>query len=414
MLNIFEKFFNSLSKKKKISLFLILFLIILGITFPLGNVKAWLGIDSFAIGAINSLALMFLTVPAAIATSFMAVAGALLGFIMSPNFISLSYTGGDNPVVAVGWSLTRNLANIGILIALVIIGLATVLDIASYGAKKTLPILILVALLINFSPILILVALLINFSPVICGVIIDASNILINYFLEDLTGWDTFGSSLHSLWNTYENSVKNLFDDYKPVGGLLALIFVGLIGGFVLLIYCLIFIVRYVALWILVILAPLAFFAYILPATRKAFNMWWNNFLQWNFIAIVAAFFLYLGHHILALIRNKEFNVIGTQAKEGWGILNDILPYGINIALLLIGLIAGFASSAFGADFITETLAGRKGRAMMSIRKRTGDYLRKMGEGRVAQKGIKGLRRLGTIRTPKPGWGVGVRYHKDA
>ena len=65
----------------------------------------------------------------------------------------------------VGWPFVRDFANMFFILILVFIGLATILKLGDYGAKKALPRLIIIAILLNFS-------------LVIVGFIVDISNII--------------------------------------------------------------------------------------------------------------------------------------------------------------------------------------------------------------------------------------------
>jgi len=130
-------------------------------------------------------------IPLLISTLFVTIMCLILGWIISPAFISLRFT--DNAFVNAGLSITRGFSNLGFIVFLVAIGLATALRIEEYKAKKTLPLLIIVALLINFS-------------PVLCGIIIDASNIVMNFFLEKITGIDGF----MNFWYATGGAVNNL------------------------------------------------------------------------------------------------------------------------------------------------------------------------------------------------------------
>ncbi|HXK31944.1 MAG TPA: hypothetical protein VJ378_00505, partial [Candidatus Paceibacterota bacterium] len=153
----------------------------------------------------------------------------ILNWVLSPNFISLSYTDpSKNAFLDVGWNLTKDFGNIIIVLALVVIGLGTALRLAGYQAQKALPTLILIALLINFT-------------PVFCGLIVDAANILITFFVGD-TGFSG-GNSFVNLFNNQWSSVQKMAGGVKfwdpgasgealaaAVGGI-ALIFFNIIAG---------------------------------------------------------------------------------------------------------------------------------------------------------------------------------------
>ena len=80
------------------------------------------------------------------------------------------------PVYA-GWVITRDIVNMFFILALVIIAFATILRIETYGIKALLPKLIIMALLINFS-------------YLACGIIIDATHITANSFINEIKKQD--------------------------------------------------------------------------------------------------------------------------------------------------------------------------------------------------------------------------------
>jgi hypothetical protein len=62
-----------------------------------------------------------------------------------------------------------------------------------------------------------------------------------------------------------------------------------------------------VAFWILLILAPLAFVAYILPQTRRFWNFWWHQLIQWALVGITASFFVFLAFTLLDATAVESF-----------------------------------------------------------------------------------------------------------
>lgn len=266
------------------------------------------------------------------------MAGALLNWVLWG--ISWSYTKGG--IVEIGWSLTRDLVNIIFILAMVIIGLATALRIEGYQVKKTLPTLIIIALLINFT-------------PVICGFIVDASNIVMNFFVSELSGGAYWQAHLAAQRLQLPASIwegLNPFVAWEKFLGGLTLVFTDLIVFFILLIYALLFFLRYVAIWMLVILSPFAFACYILPATRGFFETWWKQFTQWCIIGIFGAFFLYLGEQMFG-----KMNELKTppQGFVGPGdMLINLMPLFAIIAFYVIGFFMALSTSAIGATYITS------------------------------------------------------------
>lgn len=198
----------------------------------------------------------------------------------------------DVNIVQDGWAITRGLANMFFILILMIIAFATILRLETYGMKSLLPKLIIAALLINFS-------------LIFCGAIIDFSQILSHFFLDPLKA-EGQGDSLSArvaeglnIVKVYEGKEDIKIGDaiLSPLNILIGIIFgvvVILIAALVLAMAAFFLIVRVIALWILIVLAPIAWLLWILPATRSLWNQWWKNFLKWTFFAPIYGFFFYL------------------------------------------------------------------------------------------------------------------------
>lgn len=216
---------------------------------------------------------------------------------------------GEESMVAVGFDFTSGLANIFIILMLLIIAFATILKIENYQAKKLLPKLIIVALLLNFS-------------LVFVGMVIDVSNILFQTVLggnERLIGdvmWRLVVSShnlITMIFTTFGTAIIGWAAPFIGIGYQIAVItgFIGvilpsiitwiplIIVTFLMIIvlfsFVLLFSFRIFVLQILAILSPLAFLCYIWPSTKKYFDDWLKWFIEWAFMGVQALFFLLLG-----------------------------------------------------------------------------------------------------------------------
>ncbi len=198
-------------------------------------------------------------------------------------------------VVRTGWEITRNLANMSFALILVFIGLATILRIKEYEAKKLLPILIIVALLINFS-------------PVIVGFIVDVSNIIANFFLN-LGGWEGTVMIWSMIGNYFLDSfaiMTKMGDIWDVIGYIIGTLVLGIVliaffaySAWIYFLVVALLVVRIIALWVLMILSPFAFLLYVLPAGRKLAREWWQELIKWSIIAIPIGFFLFLSFKVL-------------------------------------------------------------------------------------------------------------------
>lgn len=309
----------------------------LGLILPIRSANA--GIESLIgaafVAATGILTGFFLNLISFITAGLVSMAAAILNSVVSLDF---KYTSGG--IVDVGWPIVRDLTNMFFVVILVFIGLAVALRLRDYEAKKVLIPLIIIALLINFT-------------PVIMGLIVDASNIFMNFFLKDLNPGSYFeahmkvqASILPTGW-----SALNPFKYMEQTMVAVTLIFLDIIVFFILLLYATLFMVRYVAIWVLVILSPIALACYILPNTRKYWTQWWNQFIQWCIIGIVAGFFLYLGSHIFS-VATTLFVEPPPDASLMQKMTIKIMPLIVIMILYIIGLFTAFSTSAAGAGQI--------------------------------------------------------------
>lgn len=264
----------------------------------------------------------FISIISLIPSTLLWASQALLSWVISPNFLGISMTGPDNIIVSYGWSITRDLANIFLLLGLVVIGLGIILGIEEYQAKKTLPRLIAIALLINFT-------------LVICGFILDFANLLMSYFLGAGSLHPGFANEIQS--RLAESASK----DYSGSTMTIIIYFIfGMIAAMVYFLYALLFIARYVYLWILIIIAPIAFITKVFPVMSQAkqffpsffhWDEWWRDFIRWSVVGIYAAFFIALANRLMVAMAS------GTIMVSSPGILGNLFSYIFPIVLLLIG-----------------------------------------------------------------------------
>lgn len=328
-----------------ISKIALLSFVLLGLAIPVHQAQAFVGILAMLIATtVFAIALQLVLI---FSYLIMRIAHAILTWVISPAFITLPYTSGG--IVDIGWPITRDLANMGFVFALVIIGLATALRLREYEVKKTLPSLIGIILLINFT-------------PVIAGLVVDAANIIMVFFIESVSMARLVAimqDPVSGVLNSFANLVTaNLTGQTTLLAKTGILIVFQLMTAMFFAIFAVLFIVRYIAIWTLVILSPLAFFAYILPTTRRYFSAWWHQFFQWSFVGVVAAFFLYLAEQLLVVMQATPF--VSPPSPPGIlqplaEVFNVILPYIVVEAFLLFGFLASLVSGAIGAGAVMST-----------------------------------------------------------
>lgn len=330
----------------------------------------------------------FLSMAAAVVFSF---GGWLIEIFLKFNMDVINL-----PTVMLGWEIMLNIANLGFVLAIIIIAFATIFRMETYAMKQTLWKLVVAALLVNFS-------------LIIAGGLIETSHIFSNFFIDKAT--PTFGSQqngIKSFAATLTNSLApqkllqikdakeagaGFKDLMKKAAGDPAIIIISmafifvftLLGALVFLAIAVMLLIRFVALGILLILAPIVWLFWIFPSTKHLWNQWWEKFIRWTFFAPITLFFLYL---VIKTNEQKEkyfSDVLGAGNSPPAGdvarILNDYLlmrnpAQVLGEMVIMLGLMVGglivankmsitFSSTAInwasGAGKWTGTAVGRKG-----------------------------------------------------
>ncbi|MBI2356216.1 MAG: hypothetical protein HYV13_03375 [Candidatus Doudnabacteria bacterium] len=201
------------------------------------------------------------------------IAGGIMAAVIKS---TTSFT--DMPeIVKTGWVIMRDIMNMFFVLAMIVISLATILNLESYNYKKLLTKLVIMALLINFS-------------QAIAVALINVSNMLVNVFAID-----------GSLSTIFANLIGITADWSMPTMGWEQALVIGisqLVLNAVMLIAFLalaaLFVVRMVGLYVLVIFSPIAYALYILPETSQYAKQWWTTFIKYLIWAPVAMFMVWL------------------------------------------------------------------------------------------------------------------------
>jgi len=377
--------------------------IAISLFLPFGTVKAIPGLD-ILIAPFVFLAYLVTAIVVLIPVSWglLALAQIFLNWASNPALVGGITT---NDFVMEGWGIVRDFSNLFFILIVVAIGIATALRIKQYEVKKTLPRLIVVAILINFS-------------PVICGVIIDISNILMSYFMT--AGAAGFGDALNlagSAGSFLGDSLRSALGNWSEIWRgvlfvkLIVLIGFNLFAAFVLTLLGVLFILRNLFLWLLVILSPLAFISAVLPSTKKIiFNWWSKNFLQWTFIGVGASFFIYLSQLMLYLGTKTLMggNVPATAVTEfGGRTITNIMVLTVPFIFLVIGYSVTITMAPMGASAVMnaakKTTSWTKGKGSSFAKNRFKEGLQKVRENPGVEKARKKMEDWSKTKSPT-GW----------
>lgn len=343
MKNFIAKISKFLSSKKIITL--VLFCVALGSIIPTQAHAGWLswipGFDSMTNSVMNALVAVIGGAIIGVTSIILIIAVSLLHLAIAISVGGVNYI--DNIAINVGWPIVRDLANMMIILGVIVIALATILRIRNYELQKLLLPLIISALLINFS-------------LVICGVFIDVSNIVLNFFFTK--GGDGIGTELlriiKDVWGTISST-----NELPPVyiARLAAFAFYEIMATLVISLYIAMLFFRIVALWILVILSPMAFVCRVFPYTQKFWRMWLDNFTQWLIIGAPAGLFYYIASKMVsagAQIPISLTDTSGIFSAETFQKLSGSLSLFVPGLFLIMGFLFALRTSAMGANMITS------------------------------------------------------------
>lgn len=204
------------------------------------------------------------------------------------------------------WSAFRNIANVAFVIVFMIIiySQLTGQGVTNYGVKKTLPRLIVAAVLVNVS-------------YLICQLAVDVTQVLGASLKDLLTSIPVASASETMTWSSVITDVLAgtgivLVLGAAAVGGgaVLALSIslpVLIAAALAILMTVIILIGRQAGIVILIVLSPLAFVAYMLPNTEKWFKKWFKVFLALLMVYPIIAL-LYGGGDLASKIMSSAAN----------------------------------------------------------------------------------------------------------
>lgn len=298
-------------------------------------------------------------------------------------------------VVQEGFRITLSVANLGFVLGIIVIAIATILRYEQYGMKKILMKLVAAAILVNFS--LVIAGVIMNFSDQLTSYFAGAVNpgsSAGNFFAfgDSLAGafapqrvfinvsitGDDPSFSLADASRKFEGSAGQEFGAiFTPLLNILfpsIMLIMVVITLFALLVMLLI---RYVFLSILLILMPFAWLLWVFPNFQGQWNKWWQHFLRWTFFAPIVMFFLYLAILAGSAMSTKQANnpisafqgmaynsntpLVGGISSFFGGFVNQVVGTMLQMAVM-VGLVLGglFAANSFGITFANTAMGWSK------------------------------------------------------
>lgn len=348
--------------------------------------------DFLGIGAALKSALMAAVRGIALHVTYWigAAGGYLFSFAGFLTDIALKLNFGviNDVIVRNGWAITRDIANLGFVLMMVVIAIATMIQYHEYEAKKLLVRLVGAAILVNFS-------------LAIAGLFIDFSHVIGGFFWNRISqNPDTVALVVAGAFNVQQLLLQNEeipeppgTVEFESLGeafliALMAMIFTlvfTFLAALVMLMLAFMLIVRYLWLVFLLILAPLTWLFWIIPPLSGQHSQWWSKFMKWVFFFPGVSFFVFLaiksadalGSQAVAKTEVGNFfgsSLIGTIFTQG---ARMIVLCGLMIGGLMVAQDMGITGASKGMGFAKA--AGAKAKALTIDKAR--DRAVNMGKG---------------------------------
>lgn len=300
---------------------------------------------------------------------FTGLAGVVLNAAVYWTVVNMATFVDNLGAIVVAWKVLRDVGNIILIFGFIAIGLATILDIQSYSAKKMLVRLIIVAVTVNFS----------LFAA---RAIIDVGNVFAYQFYEQMIQTPG-GEPAEALFNPAKQGVSNAImgmvglqtfysgNAIQREGlGFIEFIFGALlfiVAAFVLFALAFMLIARFVILVFLMILSPLGFVGLIVPNMEGMAKKWWSTLIAQSAVAPVLLLMILISVTLMTTGQGNGIfgNTGGGSYAQGFtpsanasdwaGTASMILGYLISMGLLMASLIVAKQAGAFGANFAVTT-----------------------------------------------------------
>lgn len=300
------------------------------------------------------------------------LAGHLLNGVIFYTVVNVKNNYGNLAPLLSTWKVIRDLANMSFIFILVYAGIMTILGKGSGNQK----------LITN----VIVAAVLMNFSLFFTRVIIDISNLFALTFYDAIApgaaaagflgpGLSTAFAKYLGIGTLYQLSKSSLVS----WDGILA---IGVMGSALLLVaafsfaaVAILFIIRYVALILVMIFSPIMFLGYILPGKNQLSEyrqQWWDTLTGQAFFAPIYFLITWVALRVMdgvsiAMGLNSDVNAalsgiaIGNQRDQG--ALTMFINFAIVIVLMIAALVTAKSSASKGAKGMGEITKWATGKA---------------------------------------------------
>jgi hypothetical protein len=243
----------------------------------------------------------------------------------------------NNSGVLESWKFVRDFFNLFFILVLLYIAFTVVFQVQKNFKQALLS--------------LILAALFVNFSYPISRALIDATNVPMYFFSNQIMGRDADkGTGVLGATMT-ASRIEGILIPGSEVGMgevnfektsvsrlLMAIVFI-FIFSVTLLVLSIMFVIRLVALVVLVIFSSVGFVASIIPGMGQYSKMWWDNFWKYAIFGPAAMLMLLIASHFFSALGNGSELMESMKKVAGNNVMGDDVKFYSSMALFSIPII---------------------------------------------------------------------------
>lgn len=283
------------------------------------------------------------------------------------------------------WAAFRDIANVAFVIAFMVIVYSQITSagISNYGIKKMLPRIVIAAILVNVS-------------FIICAIAVDLSNIVgasIYSLFQNSIAPDVGSDITNASW---EETIAGALALATTIGVILivVLFFIGPMALLALGLIILILVARQALVILLIVMAPLAFVAYLLPNTEDWFKKWYKAF-----IAVLMVYPIVGAVFGVSTLASRVLSSVAADTEDSS--LLQVIALGV-LAVPLFAVPAILKGSLSAAGSIGARVSKLADRTQGSATKRGKERLNESAAGQyMAYRGQEGQRKRALARSGK-------------
>jgi hypothetical protein len=189
----------------------------------------------------------------------------------------------DSPAITIGWIITRDIANLFFVAAILVVSIGTIVAPDKFGGVSQ------IFKILRF-------ALLVNFSRTIAALFIDVSQLVMLTFVNGFAA-AAGGNFVEALGITKLTDIQpgnSALTFPSAMGGLFLALLMFIVITVIIAVLVVALVVRMVMLWMLVVLSPIAFAIGAFPGGEGHAKKWWSKFSEQLTTGPIVAFFLWL------------------------------------------------------------------------------------------------------------------------